>query len=181
MDEETLESARNTPLPPESAAAGTSAWRDELALAREALKARVHQQQAEDGSIEVLHDAQSPESPPQDEERDEAGPHDAGGPAVRRGSTASIGAAGEEEDDDEEEDAVHEQLTGLRRRRTAASSATDPALDEPAPPTEPAEDLPSCRICFSGDPEDEQELGKLFSPCVCRGTVRVELAALVAS
>lgn len=31
-----------------------------------------------------------------------------------------------------------------------------------------------CRICFGGE-EDEDELGRLFSPCVCSGSMRVSL------
>lgn len=170
----------STPPAAEQTTAGDSAWRDELALARESLKARVAQQQAEDGSVEIPHIPQATHMPAQEEqESEQAGVNDAeAGP--RRGSTTSLGEGAGEGDEDEEEDAVHEQLTGLRRRRPPADSATEATRDAPAPHQDPAEDLPSCRICFSGDLEDEQELGKLFSPCVCRGTVRFTLSALAA-
>lgn len=40
----------------------------------------------------------------------------------------------------------------------------------PVPP--PAALERQCRICFGGE-EDEDELGRLFSPCVCSGSMRV--------
>eukprot|EP01063_Lacrimia_lanifica_P024496 TRINITY_DN32393_c0_g1_i1.p1 TRINITY_DN32393_c0_g1~~TRINITY_DN32393_c0_g1_i1.p1 ORF type:complete len:407 (+),score=101.30 TRINITY_DN32393_c0_g1_i1:69-1289(+) len=41
-----------------------------------------------------------------------------------------------------------------------------PAAPEPAAPTEP----PCCRLCF--DSEETVETGKLFSPCLCAGTMQ---------
>jgi E3 ubiquitin-protein ligase DOA10 len=40
-------------------------------------------------------------------------------------------------------------------------------------PQEPASEPPlkTCRICFGGV-EDEPELGKLISPCKCKGTMK---------
>lgn len=41
----------------------------------------------------------------------------------------------------------------------------------------PASDERQCRICFGGW-EDEVELGKLISPCLCAGSMRVSIARL---
>lgn len=64
------------------------------------------------------------------------------------------GEAGRERDDD----------TPLRE---IDPDETD--VDEPEP-----EDERQCRICFSGK-EEEAALGRLISPCLCTGSVRVSL------
>ncbi|ORY80297.1 hypothetical protein BCR35DRAFT_304498 [Leucosporidium creatinivorum] len=156
-----------------------AAWQDQLALARESLKQRVEQQQAEDGSVEIPH---IPSPPPAVEHAaaDEL-PGQSGDAAHstsdRRGSTTSNGTA-EEEQDEDEDDFVHHHLTGLRRRRPAeggsgsAAGATETPRAAPRAAPDAAEEQEKvCRICFGG-PEEEEELGKLFSPCVCRGTSR---------
>jgi hypothetical protein len=35
-----------------------------------------------------------------------------------------------------------------------------------------------CRICFSGV-EDESSLGRLISPCLCKGTMRVKIVIIL--
>lgn len=161
------------------------AWADELALAREALKERVQQQQAADGSIEIPH-LPSPPSPPPPDELLQTEVHKEEGAVTaanaeqqdRRVSTASTGEAEGLHVEDEEEDWVHTHLTGLRRRRpemaesaSGAGGAASREGAEGASSAAAAEEEKTCRICFGGS-EEVEELGKLFSPCQCRGTVR---------
>lgn len=115
---------------------------------------------------------------------------DAGVPAPGEGEpSAAEGSGGRAEEGDEATPTQH------RRRASVASSEGDDELVErllrpqaaQAIPEEPSggdakaseeeekgdappQDDRMCRICFSGD--DEDEMGKLFSPCLCRGTVR---------
>lgn len=60
----------------------------------------------------------------------------------------------------------------------SAAEAQDGDSGAEAPPREanagPGEDK-MCRICFDGP---DEELGKLFSPCLCRGTVSLALFVL---
>ncbi|CAK9782082.1 hypothetical protein CC85DRAFT_314202 [Cutaneotrichosporon oleaginosum] len=82
-------------------------------------------------------------------------------------------------------------LEGLRRRRPEGAEARPPestttATDFPHPAVEsvkreaarsasgtttPAGDEQQCRICFGGR-EEEMELGRLISPCLCAGSMR---------
>ncbi|BGP36552.1 Vacuolar protein sorting-associated protein 13 [Rhodotorula kratochvilovae] len=115
---------------------------------------------------------------------------DAGVPAPGEGEpSAAEGSGGRAEEGDEATPTQH------RRRASVASSEGDDELVErllrpqaaQAIPEEPSggdakaseeeekgdappQDDRMCRICFSGD--DEDEMGKLFSPCLCRGTSR---------
>lgn len=157
-----------------------NAWQDQLALARESLKQRVEKQQAQDGSVEIPH-IPSPPTPVEQATADSQVGRQSGDAAQstadRRGSTTSNDTA-EEDHEEDEDDFVHHQLTGLRRRRPAegasgsrADKATEAPQEAPRPAPDAAEEQEKvCRICFGG-PEEEEELGKLFSPCVCRGTV----------
>lgn len=182
--EDSLYPTPNIPAPVvESTAAPPSphdnAWQDQLALARESLKQRVEQQQAEDGSVEVPH---IPSPPPAAEhttadEQPQQTSDAAQSTADRRGSTTSNGTA-EEGNEEDEEDYVHQHLTGLRRRRQAEGASGSSGADRAEAPQEAPRATPDaaedqekvCRICFGGE-EEEVELGRLFSPCQCRGTV----------
>ncbi|KAK4050446.1 hypothetical protein OIV83_003516 [Microbotryomycetes sp. JL201] len=83
---------------------------------------------------------------------------------------------------------VFEMLTGIPRPPSADRSAPEPTPttnpdDAAAAAANATEDFADpdermCRICFLG-PEEERELGKLFSPCKCSGTSRfVHVACL---
>jgi hypothetical protein len=80
-------------------------------------------------------------------------------------------------------DAMPDGLEGLRRRRpdadapdpsgaetsrSAAERVKQEARSGTATPTEEQQ----CRICFGGR-EEEAELGRLISPCLCAGSMRV--------
>jgi hypothetical protein len=180
---EASESSPNVPAPVDDSTTSRpspdNAWQDQLALARESLKQRVEQQQAEDGSVENPHIPSPP--PPVDHAPDDQAGRQSGDAAHtiadRRGSTTSNGTA-EEDHDEDEEDFVHHHLTGLRRRRPAqgasgsgADEAAEGAQEAPRAADGAAEEQDRvCRICFGGS-EEEEEMGKLFSPCICRGTV----------
>jgi len=64
------------------------------------------------------------------------------------------------------------ELPRVKDEETAPAGGLGPAEDDLEAKT--------CRICFGGELEDP-ELGRLFSPCVCRGTSRfVHVACLAA-
>lgn len=155
--------------PPTPTAAAES-WHAQLAEARRAMAAKLEQQAQEDderarASAEGAREAAATGRRDDSEEASE-------GSHRRRVSVASS------EGDDE----LVEQLLRPRSTPTSApvqedearqadadsSSAEPPAPQGPPPP----QDDRVCRICFGGA-DDEEELGRLFSPCVCRGTVRV--------
>lgn len=56
----------------------------------------------------------------------------------------------------------------------SASPAAAPASTE-SPRTKTPTEEKQCRICLAG-PEEEDELGRLISPCHCRGSIRVRTA-----
>lgn len=161
----------NTPPPPPPAAApdattANHAWEDQLAAARQSLAARMHKQMTVDSF------ALDP-APAVDSDSDEATPSQ-GAERVgedRRGSSGS----------EEEDDAVREMLGA------SGTSLAEPVVEEDLTPNgEPHDHAPPdvpeaeaalggapkeekmCRICFDGE---DEELGRLFSPCQCRGTV----------
>ncbi|TNY20268.1 hypothetical protein DMC30DRAFT_263120 [Rhodotorula diobovata] len=154
--------------PPTPTAAAES-WHAQLAEARRAMAAKLEQQAQEDderarASAEGAREAAATGRRDDSEEASE-------GSHRRRVSVASS------EGDDE----LVEQLLRPRSTPTSApvqedearqadadsSSAEPPAPQGPPPP----QDDRVCRICFGGA-DDEEELGRLFSPCVCRGTSR---------
>ncbi|CAD6569062.1 MAG: hypothetical protein CYPHOPRED_003043 [Cyphobasidiales sp. Tagirdzhanova-0007] len=63
----------------------------------------------------------------------------------------------------------------LESIQTAENIGSDDTIDDKSLEADPPkaehghEDEPLCRICFSG--ADEEDLGRLISPCLCRGTV----------
>lgn len=155
------------PATPPTPTAAADSWQAQLAETRRAMAAKLEQQAQEDderarASAEGL--GESAATGRRDEEASE-------GSHRRRVSVASS------EGDDE----LVEQLLRPRSTPTAAPVQEDEARQadaddesaEPAPqgPPPPQDDR-VCRICFAGA-DDEEELGRLFSPCVCRGTVRV--------
>ncbi|KAI9019739.1 hypothetical protein DFJ74DRAFT_707807 [Hyaloraphidium curvatum] len=91
-------------------------------------------------------------------------------------SDSGSGGAAEEDDVSEDEiavapaadvpasDAAPHIDTG-----SSAGPAAEGGPSEPSPAS-PSEDK-LCRICFGGV-EEEPELGRLFSPCLCKGTMR---------
>ncbi|BGP44630.1 hypothetical protein JCM10450v2_000444 [Rhodotorula kratochvilovae] len=155
--------AREDGSPPASSPADPegASWQAQLAEARRAMAARMEQEYQE---------------------------LDAGAPAPGEGeASVAEGSGGRAEEGDE--------ATQHRRRASVASSEGDDELVErllrpqaaQAIPEEPSggdakaseeeekgdappQDDRMCRICFSGD--DENGMGKLFSPCLCRGTSR---------
>jgi hypothetical protein len=74
------------------------------------------------------------------------------------------------DDDDEDLDIKPDVKPGIENEEDIKSTPLreiDPDSDEGAP-----EDERQCRICFSGR-EEEETLGRLISPCLCTGSVRV--------
>lgn len=67
---------------------------------------------------------------------------------------------------DGEDDAVVQQL--LRPTSPPTAEAVEEEKVGEGEGTASPADEKMCRICFAG--EDEEESGKLFSPCLCRGT-----------
>lgn len=172
-------------------------WRTQLTAARAGLAQRVKEQQEQDGymivedqeegvvdedrsdasnSVAVDSTACSSSFTPQDDRA----VNDGTWGTNRRGSVSSIHTDVSDTDDE-----VHELLTGHRQRPTPTASlpgvaeeSQSPSAPAPAPEPEaprPIVDDPEqdkcCRICFSDDTQDP-DLGKLLSPCRCRGTSR---------
>lgn len=163
--------ATSSPPQPEPAS-----WQLQLAEARRAMALKMAQQAQELDQLDPApaHDSTDAAEPP--------GGHDSGSSPLhqRRVSVASS----------EGDDQFVEQLLRPTSAPTAAPVHEDPepevgggaageeelqqdeggerAAEEQDP--DPVDDR-ICRICFGGA-EDEEELGRMFSPCVCRGTVR---------
>jgi hypothetical protein len=89
----------------------------------------------------------------------------------------------EEEDQKEKGEEVNKKDDDVERGAGASADADQPKAEpqiftgnwkDDVPPVTEAkretaeEEEESCRICFGGQ---EEELGRLFSPCLCRGTV----------
>jgi hypothetical protein len=66
---------------------------------------------------------------------------------------------------------IEDHGTKIERDETPLREIGEDEFDEPEEEAEP-EDERQCRICFSGR-EEEAALGKLISPCLCTGSVRV--------
>ncbi|GAA5838356.1 hypothetical protein JCM9279_003219 [Rhodotorula babjevae] len=160
----------SSPPPPEPAS-----WQLQLAEARRAMALKMVQQ-----AQELDHLDTDPADDPPAADAAEPGRHADSEPSPlyqRRISTASS----------EGDDQAVEQLLRPSSAPTAAPVEEDPAPEDgggsaaEAPQQDggdaaaPEEQVPVddrlCRICFGGA-EDEEELGRLFSPCVCRGTSR---------
>ncbi|GAA6006456.1 hypothetical protein JCM10207_004940 [Rhodosporidiobolus poonsookiae] len=143
--------------PTPAATADGKTWSVQLAQARRAMAERVDQQQKDDGWV-LTDPSEGDILRPTDSNAEEA----EGREHHRRASVASS--------EDEDEYVAH--LLGA----TAAKPAVADIAEEPTDPADNGEtatapeDAPMCRICFSGP--DEDDLGKLFSPCMCRGTSR---------
>jgi len=141
-----------------------STWQTQLNEARLGIARKVKEQQDEDGW-------EFPEL--EEEEAEELIDNSPDKPRDRRESVVT--------EDGEEDDLVAELLRpGTSRANSQRESGKDEDLDPSireggAEGTEerkeeerdPANDR-TCRICFDGE---DDELGKLFSPCRCRGTV----------
>lgn len=156
----------------------TPTWQEELASARRAVAERVRQQQEDDGWEDIG----------EEEEALETGEAAGGGAGGRRGSASS-------------EELVREMLQSGSGRTTPVvipageglEGADEAPRQVPQAPVAPglgaeagarggqaagaarrvpvAEDDGEklCRFCFDGE---DPESGRLFSPCLCRGTVR---------
>ncbi|GAA5827077.1 hypothetical protein JCM11251_002233 [Rhodosporidiobolus azoricus] len=145
-----------TALPPSPTPAQTASWHDQLAQARATLARKVEEQQQKDG---VVFD--HPAGAVAGESGHAEQPEEDGPEHVRRASVASS------EDDDE-------FVARLLRpgEPYLAAPATEPIPEQAAKEDEAKEvpvETPLCRICFDGP---DEELGKLFSPCACKGTSR---------
>lgn len=70
-------------------------------------------------------------------------------------------------DDDEEDLDVKPTVEGIEDERKET-----PLREFDSEPEDQPEDERQCRICFSGR-EEEETLGRLISPCLCTGSVRV--------
>ncbi|KAI5476868.1 ORMDL family protein [Pseudohyphozyma bogoriensis] len=153
----------------------TTAWDDQLVAARRAMAERVKKQMQDDGWEDGDVDAGSgPEAP--------AG--HAAGLGDRRGSESSTASSDGEEEvrrmfsggwktpivEEKEEGDVPVGQDEAQARAGAAPEREAGAADEPPAQAEGAgEEEKMCRICFDGE---DPELGRLFSPCQCRGTSR---------
>ncbi|GJN91456.1 hypothetical protein Rhopal_004479-T1 [Rhodotorula paludigena] len=138
-----------TPVQP---TAEVSSWQAQLADARRAMAAKLESQSplASTAESAALEDSGAADDAPD------------GSGHTRRVSTASS------EGDD---DYVQQLLRPLPERcaepvhEETGKEAGEGVQDEPRVPL----DDRLCRICFDGE---DEELGKLFSPCLCRGTSR---------
>ncbi|BGP28616.1 hypothetical protein JCM10296v2_000352 [Rhodotorula toruloides] len=126
-------------------------WQDQLAQARRTMAERMEQEWDE-----LSKAARS------DGQREEAASR-AGGDSEEAGLQGRPTSWASSEWDD---DAVVQQLLRPNPPPTAKAVEEEKQDEETAPPA----DEKMCRICFAG--EDEEESGKLFSPCLCRGTSR---------
>ncbi|GAA6061936.1 hypothetical protein JCM10212_001504 [Sporobolomyces blumeae] len=158
------------PAPPSPT--NSSTWHARLAEARLALAHKVQEQQRGDGWI----GAEGEREATSESAAIEATGGDPEGLRHRRRTSAVT-------DDGEEDDFVAEMLRP-GSRPSSASDVKPPTCDaesEPAAEREARDDHSgheatgstdndkTCRICFDGE---DEELGKLFSPCRCRGTSR---------
>jgi hypothetical protein len=94
-----------------------------------------------------------------------------GGPSKLR-TEQSLPALPDE--DDEDLDVKPDLKPGIEHDEDTKSTPLreiDPDSDEGGP-----EDERQCRICFSGR-EEEETLGRLISPCLCTGSVRVSASS----
>ncbi|KAM0793701.1 hypothetical protein ACM66B_001126 [Microbotryomycetes sp. NB124-2] len=92
--------------------------------------------------------------------------------APRRSSVHSIMS----NDSKEDQDQVFEMLTGIRPNKVDVEGQARPTPTSgsgagTATGQSAESDDKMCRICFLG-PEEEPEMGRLFSPCKCSGTSR---------
>ncbi|KAM0746780.1 hypothetical protein T439DRAFT_329477 [Meredithblackwellia eburnea MCA 4105] len=157
-------------------------WEDQLALARKALADRVQKQMEDDGVRfeEGVEDTVDRESAHLEVDGD------------RRGSTSSAGdeqevsfmltgrthvdqlsrhdgeEAVEELQGDQSEGRSPSQ-DGVHEEGQAPDAQVPAGDDNPGNAQAPREEDKMCRICFDGH---DEELGRLFSPCQCRGTSR---------
>ncbi|KPV78291.1 uncharacterized protein RHOBADRAFT_50773 [Rhodotorula graminis WP1] len=159
-----------TPTSSSSANPEAASWQLQLAEARRAMALKMAQQAQELDLVDPARAHASDDDAEPSRHDPEPSSHQ------RRTSVASS----------EGDDHVVEQLLRPTSAPTAVPVREDPAgevgggfAEEPKQEeggeraTEeqaPADDR-ICRICFGGA-EDEEELGRLFSPCVCRGTSR---------
>ncbi|GAA6052645.1 hypothetical protein JCM3770_003909 [Rhodotorula araucariae] len=148
--------SENGPLP----ASSPASWQAQLAEARRAMAARM-EQVYEDAGAGAHSAAEGVEG-----EAERAGVRaEEGSGAAQARRRASI--ASSEGDDEFVERLLRPQAGQAITEDCAHEDAT---AQEEAERDRPVQDDRMCRICFSGD--DEDEMGKLFSPCLCRGTSR---------
>jgi len=170
--ESTLSSRIDTPLADSVSSSSTlpepisTTWQTQLNEARLGIARKVQQQQDEDGW----------EFPELEEEESELGENSGGDePKGRRQSVVTT--------DGEDDEIVAELLrpgtsrANSQRDYSGKEEGSDPSIaedggdgreDGKAEERDMSNDR-TCRICFDGEDDD---LGKLFSPCRCRGTVR---------
>ncbi|GAA5952647.1 hypothetical protein JCM21900_006059 [Sporobolomyces salmonicolor] len=139
-----------------SAPSESPTWQAQLAEARLEIARKVQEQQSATGWTDDR---------PVGEKGDGAEGVAEGGPARRVSGASSDG-----EDDD--------LVAELLRPGATARAAKEPPIEEDKSGEARAEEVAEegtateeriCRICFDGE---DPELGKLFSPCLCRGTAR---------
>ncbi|GAA5870472.1 hypothetical protein JCM16303_002015 [Sporobolomyces ruberrimus] len=149
-----------------------STWQDQLNLDRSEIAQKVKEQQERDGwdfaeieeEPEECRGGQGLEEPvPTERERRESVVTDDGdddqvvAELLRPGSRTGSDSKVELEEEGPKPDASTSEARGTKTDKAAEESGDNGASDK------------VCRICF--DSEDD-ELGKLFSPCRCRGTSR---------
>jgi len=93
-------------------------------------------------------------------------PFEAGPSKLSRARSPILPALPDEEDEDLD---VKQEVDEVEDRK--ASPLRESGESDPEPEDQP-EDERQCRICFSGR-EEEETLGRLISPCLCTGSVRV--------
>jgi hypothetical protein len=86
------------------------------------------------------------------------------GPSKLRNREPRLPPLPDEDDDDLE---TKPNMEDVKDRNSTPLGEIDPDEDDLQP-----EDERQCRICFSGR-EEEDTLGRLISPCLCTGSVRV--------
>ncbi len=73
------------------------------------------------------------------------------------------------DDDNADADAVWRQQREGRRAEVPSSSSPAEVAGRVPAASDDDDGEPTCRICFMGD-EDRENLGRLISPCLCKGT-----------
>ncbi|GAA5898641.1 hypothetical protein JCM6882_000886 [Rhodosporidiobolus microsporus] len=144
------DTALRSPTPPP---ASTASWQHQLDEARRAMARKVEQQQTEDGLS--LDEA-------------DGGAATTSGPAEHRGHLCRSSVASSEDEDESVAQLLRPGKPYLAAPVAIPEEAGEEREEGGAAKEEPA-DQPVCRICFDGP---DEEMGKLFSPCLCSGTSR---------
>lgn len=147
-------------------------WDNEFLLARQMIAARMKQQQIEDGVW-----------PGEEEQERVESNDDQTTLGTSPGKTAAIEQVQADETMSSREEETERDLASLKREKstsaipppkattlpTAAPGQADDSNQPDPAKVDTNDEEKTCRICFEGE---DPELGRLFTPCRCKGTVR---------